>query len=168
MGPCKLAANATPPVAVLAGYQRLPRNGYAPVLSALSAHGPLAVNVDASAWFEYESGVFDGCSATQPDIDHAVTLVGYGSDADDGDFWLIRNSWGTAWGEAGYMRLARSATASCASDITPFDGSDCRNVTNPVNSVTVCGECGILYDVSYPVIEPPWLEEGGEPAVAVQ
>ena len=153
-GPCR-AGSGAPPVARLAraGFVKLPSNSYWPVLAALG-RGPLAVNVDASAWFTYESGVFADGAGKQPDIDHAVTLVGYGTDAESGqDYWLVRNSWGTAWGEDGYMRLARSATPACASDVTPFDGSDCKNVSQPVAAVTVCGECGVLYDVSYPVID---------------
>jgi cathepsin L len=157
VGACRFDATATPPVARVDGFVTLPRNSYWPVLSALSVQGPLAVNVDASAWFDYESGIFTGCAKDTPDIDHAVTLVGYGTDAGTGAaYWLIRNSWGTRWGEAGYMRLARAGpdNVACASDVTPFDGSDCKNVSNPVQSVTVCGECGILYDVSYPHVTP--------------
>ena len=40
-------------------------------------------------------------------IDHSVTLVGYGTDDKSGDmYWLVRNSWGTSWGENGYYRIA--------------------------------------------------------------
>ena len=45
-----------------------------------------------------------------------MTLVGYGSDEKLGDYWLIRNSWGTKWGESGYMKLKREAEASCGTD----------------------------------------------------
>jgi len=39
-------------------------------------------------------------------IDHAVTAVGYGTDAVYGDYYLVRNSWGTVWGDAGYVKIA--------------------------------------------------------------
>ena len=161
VGPCRAAGNVTkggaPPLAAVVGFQQLPSNEAAPVLRALAERGPLAVNVDASAWFSYESGVFTGCAKATEDIDHAVVVVGYGTDAATGlDYYLVRNSWSTAWGEAGYMRLLRqppSAAPRCAADVTPFDGSDCRDVPDPVQAVTVCGECGILYDVSYPLVK---------------
>ncbi len=78
-------------------------------MTALATTGPLAVNVDASSWSGYESGVFDGCNQQNPDIDHVVQLVGYGTDPSQGDYWLVRNSWSPAWGEAGYIRLARTS-----------------------------------------------------------
>jgi len=40
-------------------------------------------------------------------MNHAVTLVGYGSDEALGDYWIIRNHWNTKWGENGYMRIKR-------------------------------------------------------------
>jgi len=48
-----------------------------------------------------------------PNINHAVILVGYGKDLVSGlDYWLVRNSWGVSWGEAGYIRLKRTATGA--------------------------------------------------------
>ncbi len=40
-------------------------------------------------------------------INHAVQLVGFGTDAELGDYWLIRNSWGESFGEGGFIRLRR-------------------------------------------------------------
>jgi hypothetical protein len=55
-----------------------------------------------------------------PDIDHAVTLVGYGEENGQ-KYWLVRNSWSPAWGEQGYIKIARldAEEEVCGSDVTP-------------------------------------------------
>ncbi|XP_066263774.1 cathepsin K-like [Branchiostoma lanceolatum] len=69
---------------------------------------PVVVIVDASltSFQLYASGIYDdpACSTTR--LDHALVVVGYGSFAGK-DYWICRNSWGTAWGESGYIRIAR-------------------------------------------------------------
>ena len=93
--------------------------------------------------------MFDGCNQENPDIDHAVQLVGYGEE-NGSKYWLVRNSWSPAWGEQGYIKLARmdNDEQKCGSDTTPQDGSACDGETEPV---TVCGTCGVLYDSSFPL-----------------
>ncbi len=52
------------------------------------------------------TGVFDKC--TSQSINHAIIVVGYGTDAASGKkYWLVRNSWGTGWGAGGYIKLFR-------------------------------------------------------------
>ena len=85
----------------------------------LAEVGPLAVSVYASSWGAYSGGVFEGCSYdSNIALNHAVQLVGYGSDPADGDYWIVRNSWGPGWGEDGYIRLKR--TAECGMNSTPM------------------------------------------------
>jgi len=142
--------NQTTPYAFLSNYTVLPSNQYEPVMNALANVGPLAINVMASTWSDYEKGVFDGCPSNNIDIDHVVLLVGYGVDPTGGPYWLIRNSWSTVWGEDGYMKLKRNTVNTpCGIDYTPQDGTGCNG--GPTQ-VTVCGTCGILYDVSFPII----------------
>eukprot|EP00935_MAST-01C_sp_MAST-1C-sp1_P000299 g299.t1 len=151
---CKMADNstksgATPPPALITvgGFQKLEPNSYDAVLHALATVGPLAINVQANTWRNYETGVYDGCTnLTAVDIDHVVQLVGYGTDAQHGDYWLVRNSWNTGFGESGYIRLRRSATPVCGTDPTPEDGTGCAGAA-PQH---VCGQCGLLFDASYP------------------
>lgn len=146
---CHFGAN-TPAFAKVQNFVKLPSNVYEPLFNHIANVGPLAISVDASAWGEYETGVFDGCNQTNPDIDHAVQLVGYGTTDDGLDYWLVRNSWSPAWGENGYIRLLRTPNKlRCGVDLTPSDGTGCDN--GPAN-VTVCGTCGILYDNCYPVV----------------
>eukprot|EP01112_Ceratiomyxa_fruticulosa_P021054 TRINITY_DN7331_c0_g1_i1.p1 TRINITY_DN7331_c0_g1~~TRINITY_DN7331_c0_g1_i1.p1 ORF type:complete len:388 (+),score=79.13 TRINITY_DN7331_c0_g1_i1:471-1634(+) len=131
------------------GYQVLPANQYAPVMAALATIGPLVINVDASVWNSYESGVFNGCNQTNPDIDHVVQLVGYGTDPKLGDYWLVRNSWTPFWGENGYIRLARSSNVVCGIDNNPQDGTGC----NGAKPQTVWGNFCCLFCESYPTVE---------------
>ncbi len=42
-----------------------------------------------------------------------MLLLGYGTDEAGQDYWLLKNSWGVAWGEDGYLRIARTSTSSC-------------------------------------------------------
>lgn len=53
----------------------------------------------------YGGGIFDD-KKCGTDVDHAVTAVGYGTTEDGKDYYIIRNSWGTDWGEDGYMRMS--------------------------------------------------------------
>jgi cathepsin L len=146
---CGLQANNSKLlVASLTSYTTLPSNQYAPLLNAIATVGPIAISVDASAWKLYATGVFNGCNQANPDLDHAVQLVGYGTENGQ-DYWLVRNSWTPAWGEGGYIKIYRTANVQCGTDLTPADGSGCDG--GPAQ-VTVCGTCGILYDTLYPVV----------------
>ena len=69
---------------------------------------PLAVSLQADQYVfqSYRSGVLDtaACGTT---MDHAVLVVGYGYDAPSGkEYWLVKNSWNTTWGDQGYIKLA--------------------------------------------------------------
>jgi hypothetical protein len=72
------------------------------------AQGPVAtaITADTTAWQEYAGGIFtdDGCGDRQPD--HGIAVVGYGSE-NGKPYWILKNTWGTTWGEKGYMRILR-------------------------------------------------------------
>eukprot|EP00758_Cryptobia_borreli_P017522 Tbor_TRINITY_DN6199_c4_g1::TRINITY_DN6199_c4_g1_i2::g.22835::m.22835/K01365/CTSL; cathepsin L len=72
-------------------YVKLPENDQEAVTEHISNVGVLAVNVDASNWQHYASGVFDGCDYNKSiNIDHVVQMVGYGIDYVSGKkYWLI-------------------------------------------------------------------------------
>ena len=74
--------------------------------NALSAR-PVAVSVDATNWSPYKSGVFNNCKTS---INHGVTLVGV-----KGGNWIVKNSWGTTWGDSGYITLASGNTCAICS-----------------------------------------------------
>ncbi|RDX70011.1 Oryzain alpha chain, partial [Mucuna pruriens] len=71
---------------------------------------PISAAIDGSSWdFQlYTGGIYDGdCSSDPDDIDHAVLIVGYGSEGDE-DYWIVKNSWGTSWGIEGYIYIRRN------------------------------------------------------------
>ena len=76
-------------------------------LEDASAGQVVSVGVDATPLKSYTGGVFDDWTAYNA-VNHAVTLVGYGTDSDTKqDYWLVRNSWGPDWAEEGYFRLLK-------------------------------------------------------------
>merc|ERR1712150_237343 len=108
--------------------------------TALATKGPVSVSAN---WGRYGGGVFSGgCSSNSCSIDHAVLAVGY-----DTDYWLIRNSWGSSWGEKGYIRLTRTADKVTYTDTRPADGFACKPYPS---EQSVAGESGVLSDSAYP------------------
>ena len=77
----------------------------------------------------YNSGIMDQECGAQ--LDHGILAVGYGEE-DGKKFWIVKNSWGEAWGEDGYIRLVR------------FDSDDA--------SAPAEGQCGIFMMASYPEV----------------
>ena len=138
----------------VSGYTKVAHNDADAVADALAHAGPLAISVDASEWSDYESGVYAGCSyAKNISMDHAVQAVGYGFDyALNMDYWIVRNSWSPAWGEAGFIRLLRKPGATeCGWNVDPANGDGCKGQTAPE---WACGMCGIAYDTLYPNFAP--------------
>mmetsp|Transcript_18248 Transcript_18248/g.40346 ORF Transcript_18248/g.40346 Transcript_18248/m.40346 type:complete len:386 (-) Transcript_18248:163-1320(-) len=140
--------------ATIQGYVQLPANDPVALMQALASAGPVSVSVAVPRSFaSYSSGVLTCGEANEIEhwkIAHAVLAVGYGVDPDHGKYWIIKNSWGERWGEAGYIRIARSdsATEPCGTDVAPELGFSCKPYPS---KITVCGHCGILSDSSYPV-----------------
>merc|ERR1712167_38446 len=61
----------------------------------------IAIEADQSAFQHYSGGILSSGCGTQ--LDHGVLAVGYAS-----DYWLVKNSWGTSWGDAGYLKISNS------------------------------------------------------------
>ncbi|TKR94683.1 hypothetical protein L596_008942 [Steinernema carpocapsae] len=89
------------------------------IAAYLVQHGGVSVAFNAEdSIMGYTGGIvklgYDECSSS--DIDHAVLLVGYGTE-NDVPFWIVKNSWGADWGESGYFRIFRGGnTCGIAED----------------------------------------------------
>eukprot|EP01135_Chromosphaera_perkinsii_P010891 Nk52_evm18s2273 gene=Nk52_evmTU18s2273 len=67
-------------------------------------YGPVSVAVDAHSWQFYSGGIMKDCEKVK--FNHGVLLVGWEEDTITGKpVWIVKNSWGTGWGEAGYIRI---------------------------------------------------------------
>ncbi|CAG0914399.1 unnamed protein product [Notodromas monacha] len=98
------------------GFVDIPEGDELALQKAVAAVGPVSVGVDASheSFQFYASGIYHEPNCSPDDIDHAVLVVGYGTDEASGkDYWLVKNSWGTSWGEQGYIKIARNAGNHC-------------------------------------------------------
>lgn len=96
--------------AAITGHEDVPANSESALLKAVSGQ-PVSVAIDASGLdFQfYSSGVFTGDCGTE--LDHGVTAVGYGTSDDGTKYWLVKNSWGTSWGQEGYIMMQRDVEA---------------------------------------------------------
>jgi cathepsin L len=83
----------------ITSYQYVSNNGNCANTKTFLSAQPIAVAVDASGWGSYSSGIFPCKTAS---INHGVLLVGYDSVGN----WKIKNSWGTNWGEKGFIRIS--------------------------------------------------------------
>jgi len=145
---------ANPPSVSVGGWRKVGENKASEVLSSLVTTGPLAVAIVGREIQSYDSGVLDNCNNNFV-VDHAVVMMGYGTDPNHGMYWHIRNSWGPDWGDKGFLKLRRHTPKGeepCGWDNQPEVGVVCKNENGEYPKKTwVCGECGIISDVSYPV-----------------
>lgn len=124
------------------GYVKIAENDADALETAVATKGPVSVTVAAN-WGMYGGGIYEGaCHGTSCELDHGVVAVGYSQ-----DYWLVRNSWGSSWGERGYIRLTRKNDDVTYTDTNPAAGVACKPY---VSTQTVKGESGILFDTSYP------------------
>ncbi|XP_028772580.1 cysteine proteinase RD21A-like [Neltuma alba] len=119
-------------VVTIDGYEDVPANDEKALKKAV-ANQPVSVAIEAGGreFQLYVSGVFTGRCGTE--LDHGVTAVGYGTE-NGVDYWIVKNSWGSSWGEEGYIRMERNV------------------------ATTNTGKCGIVMEASYPTkkgLNPP-------------
>jgi len=111
-------------VATISSFVDVTPGSEAALLTAVNI-GPVSVAIEADqSCFQFYSGGILSDPTCGMNLDHGVLAVGYDTDSASGTpFWIVKNSWGTSWGEQGYVRMIRG--------------------TN---------ECGIAQEASYPVV----------------
>jgi len=132
----------------VSSYTRVMKNNGLAVMEALATKGPLGITVSSSQWPDYETGILQNNyknNMTWQSLDHDVQLVGYGFDFDLGlNYWVVRNSWGTNYGEDGFIRLLRPEVEPCGT----LSGSE------------ICGTSGVLANPVYPEVVPLNIQNG--------
>ncbi|XP_042503151.1 vignain-like [Macadamia integrifolia] len=116
------------PLVTIDGHENVPPSEIS--LMKAVANQPVSVAIDAggAAFQFYSEGVFFGPCGTE--LDHGVAAVGYGTTVDGTKYWIVKNSWGTDWGEQGYIRIQRGIKAQG-------------------------GRCGIAMEAAYPIKNSP-------------
>jgi C1A family cysteine protease len=121
------ASSSCNPVTTISGCADvLPNNQV--VLKEAVAIGPVSIAIEADTrYFQSYSGGILTSSSCGTNLDHGVLIVGYG--VENGiKYWLVKNSWGTSWGENGYVKILRS------------------------DSTNDAGICGIAMQPSFPIV----------------
>merc|ERR1712154_718127 len=97
------------------------KNSESELQGALSQVGAVGIAIDAGGvGFQlYSGGVYTSSTCSSSRLNHAVTAVGYGADADGTPYWTVKNSWGTAWGDQGYILMRRNYNNMCGVAATP-------------------------------------------------
>ncbi|XP_023165114.2 cathepsin L1 [Drosophila hydei] len=106
-------------------YARIKAGDQQTMKQVIATLGPLACSVNASptSFQQYSGGIYDDEECNKEEVNHAVVVVGYGSE-NGRDYWIVKNSYSENWGEGGFFRL----------------------LSNPSNF------CGIASECSYPIL----------------
>lgn len=103
----------TPITYYLDGYGKVLAPGEAAMMAEISTRGPITCSMATPEDFDY--GYHGGIAIDKDnstDVDHDVEVVGWGETADGNmKYWIVRNSWGTYWGEVGFFKLQRGVNA---------------------------------------------------------
>jgi hypothetical protein len=112
-------------------------NNETEMVNNVAQYGPLSICVDAASWQNYQGGIITSDCGNS--LDHCVELVGYATDSSNTQYWIVRNSWGTDWGESGYLRVERNKNLCGISDevtIAIISGSSTTGGSGPSSSTS--------------------------------
>jgi C1A family cysteine protease len=120
---CKYVAGAATNAGKVSSYNYTNQDDEVDIKAKLATVGPIAIAIDASATTlqNYVSGVYTCTNFTA--VNHGVLLVGYGTDTTTTpakDYYIVKNSWGTGWGEQGYIRIIRNKGMAPSCGLTTY------------------------------------------------
>jgi cathepsin F len=101
----KCYSSSYPKALKVDSYYRMPTTDESVIANQLVSIGPLAAGIHGDLLYYYKSGIMTRSCPTK--LNHAVLLVGYGTSSAGTLYWIVKNSWGTTWGEGGYFRIKR-------------------------------------------------------------
>lgn len=123
-GFCHNNGTGVVPTAVVTNWTAVPAYNATALVDACYAAGPISISIDASqpTFDFYSSGVYDdpACSNSTAAQDHTVLLAGWGYDpVSELNYWVVRNSWSTYWGNQGYVLIANTDVNICGVTVSP-------------------------------------------------
>jgi len=112
---CKASGKAV--AATISSFKDVGATESALLTAVASTPISVAIEADQESFQFYSGGILSG--ACGKNLDHGVLAVGYG--AENGtNYWIVKNSWGASWGEAGYIRLQRDIDQCGISDMASY------------------------------------------------
>lgn len=107
--------NAQNSGATVVGFSNIARGNEVALQQAISNIGPISVAIDASnpSFMFYRSGIYYDKHCSPQNLNHAVLVVGYGNNANNIPYYIVKNSWGTTWGDRGFFKIARNRKNHC-------------------------------------------------------
>lgn len=102
----KVGCKSTSGVAKVVGFTKVKSDDE--IMRAVYKYGAVGVGIDASKLQLFKSGIYS-CRGSVA-LDHGVTIIGWGSN-NQGNYWIVKNSWGSSWGQSGYFNLARGGNS---------------------------------------------------------
>lgn len=80
----------------------------------IATYGPVSFAMSVNQnFYNYRSGIYSDALCSKTVLGHAMLIVGYGSDGPGRDYYIVKNSWDTWWGDHGYARVARNQGNMC-------------------------------------------------------
>jgi len=158
------------------GWYRVPSTDIEAIKTAIMTYGVVDAAVYVTNdWYDYTGGVYTANSGSCSNgayttTNHAIALVGWGTDATYGDYWILRNSWGTSWGENGYMKIAvNSAAVDCAVCYMVYENipqPPVADFTADETTILVGGTVNFSDNSANNPTSWSWTFEGGTPSTS--